>query len=728
MFLFLRFPRVRPRRSLGSSLAVVSLLATLLAVSFSPVSAQNNPTTVPGPNTVTADRIGPASASLQLKLAFPLKVTNQGDLDQTLADMYDPTSPNYKQFLTPQEFTRRYTNQVDRTAIDTYLKGQGFTLTDSGLGILVTATATVAQAEKTFGVTISNYQDKTTGKIFYQNDAPVSIPQALSSKITDIIGLSNDHHFYPRTKQVPQVSTDNAQPKNNGTPAGCAGAVTAANSASPGSFTPNQLKTAYNFDPFYTQNVTGVGQTVAVYELDDYVDNNVATYQSCFNTSVPLERVPVDGGVSSIGGGQVEVELDIEVIAGMAPGLSKILVYEADGSGSSYLDEFQKMANDDRAQVVSISWGDCEGDSTVTHSFLDTENTIFAQMALNGQSVFSASGDYGAQGCLPINGDTGLWASDILDTQYVTGVGGTRLNLNSNNTISSEVTWNDYSTGYGASAGGVSDYFTRPSWQIGDGTNGKYSNGFRMTPDVSAAASPYTAYVVYSAGGNGSPVWEPIGGTSASSPLWASAAALTNDYLINKLGQPKLGFANPTIYRIFNSSGSLMTYHDITVGDNCYDPSCGTPNSGTAIFPATRGYDMATGIGSLNAFNFARNSCITNVTSNLNSGTGTLRTLAGAAALSNADCKVIGLDSTHAGSSTINLSTSLTISGNVTVIGPNCGVNGPTFNIVGPGTTGTSLTLTGASLSGVKVSGFGGPQLKAQAGPDYLKCVKVSQS
>ena len=98
-------------------------------------------------------------------------------------------------------------------------------------------------------------------------------------------------------------------------------------------------------------------------------------------------------------------------------------------------------------------------------------------MATQGQSVFSASGDDGAQGCLPVTGGTELAASDILDNQYVTGVGGTRMTLNSDNTINNEITWNDFDTDYGASAGGLSTYFARPSWQVGPGTNGKYANG-----------------------------------------------------------------------------------------------------------------------------------------------------------------------------------------------------------------------------------------------------------
>ncbi len=133
-------------------------------------------------------------------------------------------------------------------------------------------------------------------------------------------------------------------------------------------------------------------------------------------------------------------------------------------------------------------------------------------------------------------------------------------------------------------------------------------------PDVSADGDPNTGYTVYvhdtvnCPTATGTPgatdCWEAYGGTSAATPLWASAITLTNQYL-GSLGKPAFGFANPTLYTIANGRGNAAVFHDITSGDNCYATFCGTPNSGSATYPATTGYDQATGIGSLNAGNLA---------------------------------------------------------------------------------------------------------------------------
>jgi subtilase family serine protease len=547
-------------------------------------------------------RIGPTNQQQELNLAIALKPQSQAELDQFVVDLYDPQSPNYKHYLTPQEYTNRFFSSATRAELVSFLKSNGLKVTDSGVGSTVNASGSVATIENAFQVHISDYSEATTGRVYYSNAVTPLLPTQLAPYIQNVAGLENYIQYHPNYIQAPPKPESGAvEPASNpGTPSGCAGAVNAANLY--GSYTPNQLKTAYNFDPFYASGINGSGQTAAVFELSNYVDTNVATYQSCFGTAVPVNRVAVDGGNSSLNG-QVEVELDIEVLIGMNPGLNQVLVYESPNTGNGIIDQYQQIANQNLAKVVSVSWGLCEAAANAT--FLNAENTIYQQMAAQGQSIFIASGDDGSQGCLRSNGSKSLAVSDGSDSPYATGVGGTRLVLNTNNTITSEITWNDSSGSHGSGGGGISTYYAKPSYQVGTGTNNTYSNGKRQIPDVSAASSPYTGYVIYSTGS-----WFGVGGTSAAAPFWASAAVLVNQYL-STLGGGPLGFANPTIYRIFNSTAASSVYRDITAGDNCYDPggtpSCGTPNSGTGVYPATTGYDQATGIGSLNAYNFALN-------------------------------------------------------------------------------------------------------------------------
>ena len=683
-----------------------------------PLSIAATPTSVE-PVTVGAARLGPTSRQQKINLAIGLKPQDRAALDQFLADLYDTHSPGYKQYLTPAQYTSRFISAATRAALISFLTSQALSVSDNGLGSVVKASGSVAQVEAAFGVHISDYREARTGRIFYSNDVTPTLPPGLASRVESLVGLQNYRQYRSRSIKAPlqpQNSRTSATSRSGGTPVGCTGATSAA--ARYGSYTPNQFKTAYNFDAFYAAGLTGGGQTLAVYELSDYEDTNVATYQACFGTAVPVSRVAVDGGTTDLIN-QGEVELDIEIAVGLAPGLSKVLVYEAPNNDTAYIDEYQQIANDNTAQVVSSSWGNCE--PYFPTSVLDTENTIYQQMATQGQSLFIASGDYGSEACYPINGSLALAASDGLDSPYATGVGGTRLDLKPDNTIGKEVTWNDYSTGYGASNGGISTYFARPSFQVGPGTTNAYSNGKRQTPDISADASPYTGYTVYSAG-----EWTAYGGTSAAAPLWAAAAVLTNQYL-SQAAMPVLGFANATIYRIFNSAAASV-YHDITVGDNCYDPSCGTPNSGTGLYPATTGYDLATGIGTFDAYNFAVNACNPLVVINgADSGAGSLRAALTTANASNAACKIIDASSSAIGS-TISLSSGLSVGPGVTIFGPVCGLAGPTLTLQGNGASGDGLTLSGATLSNLGIKGFRGRQLVAPTGRNSLSCVSASKN
>lgn len=527
-----------------------------------------------------------------LNLAVALKIQNSGQLNSFLTDLYNPSSPQYHQYLTAQQFTDKFIGNTVRQQVRDYLTQAGLTVNDSGLGSVVNVSGTVAQVEATFNIHISNYKDKN-GRSFYSNDVTPALPTNIAKDIQYIGGLSNSE----RLRSQMSVQDRSIQPNaNTGTPQGCSDAVNYANAY--GSFTPNQIATAYNFNGFYTANNYGQGQAIALVELDDYNDSDIAAYQNCFGTAIPVKRVLVDGG-TSIGDGEDEVELDIEVITGMATKLSSLLVYEAHNDLGSLLDEYQKIANDNLAPVVSTSWGGCEANTA--GDFIQAENTVLQQMAAQGQSVFAAAGDDGSEGC----GNSTISAEDPASQPYVTGVGGTQLIINGDNSYKQETVWNEYNRvdllgrRGGAGGGGISTIWTQPTYQNGTGTVNAYSNRHREVPDVSADADPYTGYTVYIKGS-----FEAAAGTSAAAPLWAAAAGLTNNYLASK-NLSYLGFANPLIYGIFKAyPGAAL--HDVTMGDNCYDSSCGTPDSGSGTYPATTGYDQATGTGSFDAATFAK--------------------------------------------------------------------------------------------------------------------------
>ena len=185
-----------------------------------------------------------------------------------------------------------------------------------------------------------------------------------------------------------------------------------------------------------------------------------------------------------------------------------------------------------------------------------------------------------------------------------------RITTGSGGSYVSETVWsnpNDNSRGpEGAGGGGgYSSYFSKPSYQTGPGVD---SNTMRHVPDVSADADPNSGYSVYCTVGaagcsSGSAGWIEVGGTSAAAPLWASVTTDTNAYLASQ-GKATLGSASADLYTLFNTSQTYSAYHDITTGNNLY-------------YNAGPGYDVASGIGTPDAWNFARDAA------NLGGGGGT---------------------------------------------------------------------------------------------------------
>jgi kumamolisin len=264
--------------------------------------------------------------------------------------------------------------------------------------------------------------------------------------------------------------------------------------------------------------------------------------------------------------------------------------------------------------VASASWGWCEFDwDSASQGQADA---AFKQMTTEGIDAFVASGDNGsASWCL--NGQTSVspyyevWypASD----SYVTSVGGTALNLNSDNTYASESVWNDAAhwdgksgDNFNAGGGGISDIFALPSYQHGPGVSNSYSTGKREEPDVAALASPFTGspqagYDMFIKG-----KWGQWGGTSAATPLTAAIVEECNEYAIH-LGKSGNGFVNPALYNLAANTPSapaFRPFHDLPAGAGDNDP--GNPKSNPVLYPATTGYDQASGLGSLDAYNLAR--------------------------------------------------------------------------------------------------------------------------
>lgn len=523
--------------------------------------------------------IGAASGEQQLSLSIGLQMRNQQELNVLLSNQNNRHSSLYHHYLTPQQFAAEFGPTVDQQQqVINYLHNQGFAVSHvSSNGLLIDASADVAQVEAAFAVKINNYQ--IGAKKFYANANAPTIPGAVSSLIVSIGGMDNSTHMRPLYHLQAQGS------KKATVPAKVKRAMAGLG--------PTDLLGAYDGAALQQAGTKGNNQSVAVFELDGYQQSDITQYLQTYNLGNPsISNVLVDGSTGAAGAGAIEVELDIEVVAAMAPGATQI-VYEGPNSTQGVNDTYNKIVTDNKTQITTISWGECETQSGAAE--LQTLDGIFKQGAAQGMSMFAAAGDSGAYDC----NDSNLAVDSPASDPNVIGVGGTNLQTNGG-AYSSESVWSNPSDtqrspkGSGG-GGGISNTFAQSSWQTGPGVKNQYSNGNREVPDVSADADPATGYAVYctvSAAGCPSTGSITVGGTSAAAPLWAASMAMINNYLQSQ-GKPGAGFVSPQLYTLASSQQQYAPFHDVTSGTNLY-------------YPATANYDEASGIGSPDIYNIAR--------------------------------------------------------------------------------------------------------------------------
>ncbi len=545
--------------------------------------------------------------TIQLSLSFPLR--NQAQLETQLQKVYDPNDPLFGHYLTSAEFTAQYgPTQADYDAVSAYVRAHGLTIINTTPSrALLGVEGSVQQIQAAFGVTLKQYQ-LADGRVVRAPSADPVLPAAIADKLEGIIGLDNApviksfSHIKPADplgflNPAPALNSPfsgvlGAPPAGGSSPGGGSPIRPNATGSGPGNgYTPDDIKTVYNF---VGTPLTGAGQTLAVFELDGYTPEDIQIYEGYYGLpDVPLQNILVDGysGAPSGGGGAVEVTLDIQLQIALAPGINKILVYEAPPALRSFVDLYNRIATDNLAKNISTSWG--VNEIGASSSMLNSENTAFRRMAMQGQTIFAASGDSGSKA-----DGTNLGPTDPSTQPWITGVGGTTLNtLTTRDPLvpmsgmrSTEVAWS-------GSGGGISTVWPIPSYQsaayrpspaypLGFITNAALgSKTMRNAPDIALNADGNTGYSIVF-GGN----FYIAGGTSCASPLWAAVAALSNQQRV-ALNKPTLGFFNAYAYRLATSS-------PVTYANDFFDIISG--NNGSPFYPAVASYDLATGLGSIN--------------------------------------------------------------------------------------------------------------------------------
>ena len=583
-------------------------------------------------------------------------------LEEYLSDLQNPASSNYHRWLTPAQFADAYGVDADDVhAVTGWLQSEGFTIDRISKAMnLVEFSGTAGQLERAFGAEIHRLSFR--GKLEATSMNGVQIPRALAPVIRGLVNLDSVHahplveqgskgRYDPSTHRIKTEIQPNLTIFGGGAPSLYVDPADAAVIYD----TPNAA-----LNPKYTGNtLDGTGLTLGVVGVSNVDLTAVSLYRQAFlgekSGNVNLPTVVVDGNDPGLNNAEIESWLDLELLGGLAP-KAKIIYYAsnetdlADGLDTAIV----RAVEDNAISILSISYGACEADLGTSGNAFFSE--VYQQAAAQGITVAVSSGDSGSASCDLDSAPTavnGLTVSGLASTPYNIAVGGTDFDVLSSNfaTYANDQTsgsapyyltalkyipeepWNDSTivntsiasdvplepngvTNIIAGGGGASSVYGKPAFQ---GTLTP-KDGARDLPDVSflAANGLYGAsWVLCEASVEGndcetvngqltdSSTVHGAGGTSASTPAFAGMLALVEQATGSRLGQ-----ANNILYQLAASKYATV-FHDSLTGNNSVVCGSGSPDCGSNGFltgyNAGTGYDLATGLGSVDAAAMVKN-------------------------------------------------------------------------------------------------------------------------
>lgn len=525
-------------RSIRLAAALACVVAGVGAAHAAPTLLKNVPAAVAYN---LAPRVGSPDPATKLFLAVTLPMRNQAQLDALLKDIYNPKSPLYRHYLSVAEYTTRFgPSTADYEAATKFFTGKGLQVTSTSANRhLIDVAGSVTDVERVFHVKMGLYKHPTENRNFVSPDREPTLD--LPVAIQAVIGLDDFALPSPRSFQAAVSSA------HFGT-----------GSAPNGNFLGSDIRRAYAGN----STLTGTGQSLGLMELEGYNVSDVQLYFSKFGPplTAQVNGISTDGSpipcTAPACRDDSEQALDIEYAIAMAPGLSQVQVYVAKHA----ISVINRMASDNSSKQLSTSWGWAEN--------FAVDDPIFKEMAAQGQTFLTASGDFSSLQ------KSGPWPEEDAN---LTAVGGTDLTM-----LGAGSEWLK-ETGWASSAGGpsldktisIEDYQLPFINSVNAG-----SSRLRNVPDIAGDANSDN-YICYNAKCNGG--W---GGTSFASPIWAGFIALANEEAASN-NKPPVGFINPTLYALASGSSSQYSalFHDETKGKSGH-------------FSAGPSFDLVTGLGS----------------------------------------------------------------------------------------------------------------------------------
>ena len=572
-------------------------------------------------------------------------------------------SPDFHHWLTPDEFGQQFGPALqDIQAITGWLQSQGFTIGSvARSGRWIEFSGTVAQVESAFQTQMHTYQ--VNGESHIGNSSDISIPAALAPVVRGVASL---HNFFSQPMIVRGPLVHRMADGTLGSVGPDTNLTGGTHGLSPADFAkiydvPNSLLT-----PAPATVLNGTGETIAIVARTDIVPTDVDDFRTVFGLPASPTVFTVNGpdpGIVDLND-QAESTLDASWSGAVAPGATiNVVVSGSTLISDGVFLSIAYIVDHDLAPIMSVSFGNCESNlgGTSANNANALLNAFWQQAAAQGMSVFVSTGDTGAAGCdpnapaPPPGAAGGVGISGFASTPFDTAVGGTEFNETAGGGTSStfwslangtnlesaigyipEMIWNDSCINCVASGsedsleaggGGLSTVYPEPPYQTLNVTGLAAALGFssspaphpRGIPDVSLAASPnHDGYLLCfnrSCEPTTAPGFLLIGGTSVSTPAFAGVMALVDQ----KLTKPQ-GLANYVLYPLAvaenystcNSSNrtnpaaaTTCVFNDITVG-NIGVPGNDTTNDPTAGqlgYVAGTGYDLASGLGSVDSKN-----------------------------------------------------------------------------------------------------------------------------
>ncbi len=526
------------------------------------------------PDSPAADAdLGPTPAGNPVTITVSLRLPGQADLTSYLRAMADPSSPDYRRYLSPTEFGARFglpLAEIDRVA--GWLSGSGLAVTRLPQRTSLAASGSAGQVEQLLGIQLVDHQT-ADGQLYHAPIGTPQIPAGLAGDVATVIGLDTEPAL------------------RSGNDGGVFGADVPG-----GAMQPIDAARAYGIDALWNAGLHGEGQTVGLVALDTFTQSDVDMFDQRNNINgPPIEVVKLPDALTTPGTETGEIALDLQVLRGLAP-QAQIIAYELSTDFGSMTPVISRIVADGRVRIVSISFGLCEKYYPPDVRAADEQELAAAFAA--GISIFVASGDYGAYGCRNVqlrsgaaNRDLSASANWPASSPSVIAVGGTYLSVREDGNYLTEKGWEDPLSA-GAAGGGLSVFYDRPDWQAGVGVDNADSNGKRQVPDVAGPADPASGFDIQYTEAGGDFVDARVGGTSAATPFFAATMVLT-EQLAQREGVDFNAPLGPVLYQVAVAQGADAVFHDVIGGGNLMQQ-------------AGPGWDYATGLGTPRAPQLAR--------------------------------------------------------------------------------------------------------------------------